>query len=196
MHVGIIHDSGDQVNINTTNVYYQHAYGEFDDWFHISSYLITCQREILQLSTNDSIQYKALHSTRVEPELRNACPVLEWTLSRRSRNGQRGKRELWMSLYAGLMPLRDLESQQLRGLSQNGAQSREYLDRVISFSVDQEIEAKFPALCQHLPIISHNLFRPLNPSLRSSSREEPLSSVDQPHISSGNYSLILFVAPI
>ena len=31
MNVGVIHDSGDQVNINATNVNYQHAYGEFDD---------------------------------------------------------------------------------------------------------------------------------------------------------------------
>ena len=139
MQVGVVHDYGDQVNINNAtnaNFHYHHAYGEFDDWSHVSSHSITCQREILPLFTNDSTQYKALHSTRVGLELRNACPVLEWTLSRRSRNGQRRRGGLRKNLYAGLMPLLALESQQLRGLSPNGAQGREYLDRVISLSVD------------------------------------------------------------
>ena len=34
MQVGVVHDYGDQVNINnatSANVYYQHAYGEFND---------------------------------------------------------------------------------------------------------------------------------------------------------------------
>ena len=31
MHVGVINDSGDQININATSVHYQNAYGEFDD---------------------------------------------------------------------------------------------------------------------------------------------------------------------
>ena len=168
MHVGVVHDYGDQVNINATSVHYQHAYGEFDDYSRVASYSITCQREILKLFTNDSTQSKVLHSMRMELELRNACLVLEWTLSRRSVNGQRRKRWLQQNLYAGLMPLQGLESQQLRGLSQNGVQSREYLDRVISFSADQEIEARFPALFQHLPIISPDLSLPLNPSSRSS----------------------------
>ena len=34
MHVGVINDSGDQININNAtnaNVHYHHAYGELDD---------------------------------------------------------------------------------------------------------------------------------------------------------------------
>ena len=31
MQVGVVHDYGDQVNINATNAHYHHAYGEFDE---------------------------------------------------------------------------------------------------------------------------------------------------------------------
>ena len=168
MNVGVVNDYGNQIIINNAtnaNVYYQRACGEFDDWSHIASYSITRQREILRLFQNNLTRSKALHLTRVELELQNACPVLELTLSRRSRHGHMGLRK---ALYAGLMLLRALERQQSRGLSPNGAQSREYLDRVISFSVDQETEARFPTLCQHSPIISLDLSHPLNLSSRSS----------------------------
>ena len=195
MNVGVVNDYGDQIIINNAtnaNVYYQRACGEFDDWSHTASYSITRQREILRLFQNDSTQSKALHLTRVELELQNACPVLELTLSRRSRHGHMELRE---ALYAGLMLLRALESQQSRGLSPNGAQSKEYLDRVISFSVDQEIGAILPALCPHSPIISPNLSHPLNPSSRSSWRKNPILSVNQLLFSSRNCLLIRFVSP-
>ena len=68
MHVGVINDSGDQININATNVHYQNAYGEFDDWSHVTSYSIICQRGIPKIFTNDSTQSMVLHSTRVHQE--------------------------------------------------------------------------------------------------------------------------------
>ena len=47
MHVGVAHDHGDQININATNVNY--STGGLNNWSHIASSSIACQREILQL---------------------------------------------------------------------------------------------------------------------------------------------------